>query len=1176
MPSRSPVKKRWPRLFVELLEPRLVLNGPTVTIPLDPTLDQFGDQILTVQAYSNPSNAAFSIFDSGASAVTFSADDQAVFASLGSAIPIKVPGGATADGIGGTITGDVSQPGTIIADGMHASTLTFDSQGFPIFGINFTSSSGTTPGIQAFVGTDTGSPLMPTITGTPILEPSPTNPAGLAAEVYMQGEQLNFSDVIPGLIIPVPDLYFVAPKTQLTAAPGTIGPLRIPMAFYGDDNYLSPGSQITSSPNLVQPNTQLVDNGITLTKQTFLFDTGAQLSIISTAEAHALGLDLAHPTTSIDVQGVGGDLTIPGFTLDQLDVPLSGGGVLQFTHAPVYVLDIGFGIDGLLGMNLLNNANALLFNPYDPAGPAVDLTFNTSTGGGTGGDGSGLSAANSVALSQLGLPFLNSIDGGHNIPGLQLPAVGGGGGDAPLASTADNFVATEGQAFDGPVATFTDADPTGKASDYTATITWGDGQSSAGTITANSHGGFNVTASHTYAEEGGYTFTVKIKDSGGSITSTTGTAGVVDAPLNATAAPLAAIEGLLAGGKVASFTDTNPAGDLADFSATINWGDGQASAGVIAANGHGGFDVSSNHTYAEEGSFTITVTIQDVGGSSVTVSGTATVADALLQARAINIAANEGANFSGKLANFFDVDPNGVIGDYSATIAWGDGTTSSGSISADVNGGFDVSGSHVYAEEGFYSYTLTIADAGGSSTVTAGTATIIDPSIMPGSVPPLTMHQGIPPGSVVVATFQDPGGPEPVGNYSAVINWGDGSSTTGTISQPGGSGTPFDVNGSHTYSVAGKFNVTVTITEADGDSAATGTMVQVFQPPGIIAMAGQTGQWWGGPSDGSSQFAISLWDSWNPAVHWANVQTADFTRSGRTDIVGFDPASGAWWVGVSNGTTFTTTLWTVWNPHVTWVDVRVADFDGDGKADIVGRVQQTGQWWMAQSTGSSFVNSLWETWSPYANWSQVLVGDFSGDGKADIAGYENGHWWVGVSTGSSFRTGLWANWNPNVTWVDVQAGDFSGDGKTDIAGRVLQTGDWWVGVSTGSSFTASLWGNWNPAVTWVDVRVGDFNGDGKADIIGRVLQTGQWWEGQSTGSAFTNSLWAVWSTKVTWVDVQVGDFNNDGKDDIAGLTLETGQWWTSLSGGSSSSSTSLWASWAASINWIDAQTGILA
>src|SRR5439155_12169248 len=150
----------------------------------------------------------FSIFDTGASAITFSATDQTNYLDP---IAIKVPGGANADGIGGSITGGVSQPGDILADGLHAATLTFDQFGFPLFDLNFGPNTAVTPGVQAFVGTDAGSPIMPTITGTPILNASPAHPAGLAARVDLQGLLMDFSDVIPGLILPMPDLHFVAP-----------------------------------------------------------------------------------------------------------------------------------------------------------------------------------------------------------------------------------------------------------------------------------------------------------------------------------------------------------------------------------------------------------------------------------------------------------------------------------------------------------------------------------------------------------------------------------------------------------------------------------------------------------------------------------------------------------------------------------------------------------------------------------------------------------------------------------------------------------------------------------------------------------------------------------------------------------------------------------------------------
>src|SRR5206468_1173991 len=73
-----------------------------------------------------------------------------------------------------------------------------------------------------------------------------------------------------------------------------------------------------------------------------------------------------------------GDMTVPGFTLDELDLPLVDGGTLRFTHVPVYVLDVGGGVDGLLGMNLFDTASALLYDPYNPAGASLSLAFRAT------------------------------------------------------------------------------------------------------------------------------------------------------------------------------------------------------------------------------------------------------------------------------------------------------------------------------------------------------------------------------------------------------------------------------------------------------------------------------------------------------------------------------------------------------------------------------------------------------------------------------------------------------------------------------------------------------------------------------------------------------------------------------------------------------------------------------
>ena len=92
--------------------------GVEIQVDLDPSLDRFGSQIGTIQLYKDDLGwrSAFGIYDTGASVVTWSAIDQA----SQTPVPIKVPGGAEAEGIGGTLTGDVSEPGEIWVAGMRA------------------------------------------------------------------------------------------------------------------------------------------------------------------------------------------------------------------------------------------------------------------------------------------------------------------------------------------------------------------------------------------------------------------------------------------------------------------------------------------------------------------------------------------------------------------------------------------------------------------------------------------------------------------------------------------------------------------------------------------------------------------------------------------------------------------------------------------------------------------------------------------------------------------------------------------------------------------------------------------------------------------------------------------------------------------------------------------------
>jgi hypothetical protein len=195
--------------------------------------------------------------------------------------------------------------------------------------------------------------------------------------------------------------------------------------------------------------------------------------------------------------------------------------------------------------------------------------------------------------------------------------------DPPISATGKSVSATEGITFNGQVATFTDPDTSATASEYAATIDWGDGTpTTAGTI-SGSGGAFTVSGSHVYADEGSKTVTVTITDvdNAANTATATGAATIADAAL--TASGLTVVSPPAYSGAVATFTDANAAtSSVADFTATINWGDGSlATSGTVTGSG-GSYTVNGSHSYAGLGSFTIKVHIVDDGGSTADATTT--------------------------------------------------------------------------------------------------------------------------------------------------------------------------------------------------------------------------------------------------------------------------------------------------------------------------------------------------------------------------------------------------------------------------------------------------------------------------------------------------------------------------------------------------------------------------
>jgi hypothetical protein len=393
--------------------------------------------------------------------------------------------------------------------------------------------------------------------------------------------------------------------------------------------------------------------------------------------------------------------------------------------------------------------------------------------------------------------------------------------DAPLDAVAHSFVAVEGQPWTRAEASFTDADSSATASDFTAFINWDDGHTAVAQVTANGRGGFDVTAVKTYPEEAdAVPFQVLIRDKGGSFVEADGTAGGVDAPLNLSVSTPTFFEGASLTGSVATFRDPNVNAIASEFTAVIDWGDGHTSAGTVTKTGVNTisgsfFAVSGSHTYAEESTPTVKVTINDLGGSSATASAAAKVNDANVTITLKDPGAVEGRALNNAVvATFTDADPGATAGDYLALISWGDGTTAdqNGTVVADPHtaGVFDVVGSHTYAEEGpIPHFEVQAIDTGGAAEGLVTAINVADAPLTASGVniAPVEATQF----TGQVATFTDADPAATTSDYTSTINWGDGQTSTGTIGVGPG---VFTVTGTHTYAEGGTDVIQTTIHDA--------------------------------------------------------------------------------------------------------------------------------------------------------------------------------------------------------------------------------------------------------------------------------------------------------------------------------------------------------------------------
>ncbi len=272
-----------------------------------------------------------------------------------------------------------------------------------------------------------------------------------------------------------------------------------------------------------------------------------------------------------------------------------------------------------------------------------------------------------------------------------------------------------------------------------------------------------------------------------------------------------------------------------NYTATIQWGDGKTTNVV----GNDAFPIerfSTSHVYATHENFTVTVTVNDNNNAPVATQST------ILQVQNVPpvlgilpaISTNEGTNTP---FQFTATDPGFqdtlIQGNLTASIKWGDGTTST-VLPTRVASQFQFTTSHTFPDNGLYNVQVTVSD-GTDATTSTTTASIanLPPSVTATSAT-ATAGQPLRISSIAIS---DPGFNSISGSvetFTAFVDWGDATGElpaviTDYVAGKVGTPTTAKLALTHTYASAGSFTVIITVRDDDGAIVTKAIVVTVQQ-----------------------------------------------------------------------------------------------------------------------------------------------------------------------------------------------------------------------------------------------------------------------------------------------------------------------------------------------------------
>jgi hypothetical protein len=177
---------------------------------------------------------------------------------------------------------------------------------------------------------------------------------------------------------------------------------------------------------------------------------------------------------------------------------------------------------------------------------------------------------------------------------------------------------------------------------------------------------------------------------------------------------------------------TDPDGQaIAKFTAIIDWGDGTTSHGHIENDTGGDYSVFATHTYKRWRTYDVVVRVVDARDGTGDAATSIKVSDAPISTSPFD---NKGHGTAGQpwgpfvIGCFQDANPYGAMSEFTASVAWGDGTTTKNLTISKATGTCKAGGwqysvigpAHTFSKAKTYTYVYKVLSTGGSKDQNSG------------------------------------------------------------------------------------------------------------------------------------------------------------------------------------------------------------------------------------------------------------------------------------------------------------------------------------------------------------------------------------------------------------------------------------------------------------------------